>query len=57
MQANGVQVTMASKAFVDEVKAKTGALEQKWIADAKGKGLANAEQVLKEYRSEIAKLQ
>jgi TRAP-type transport system periplasmic protein len=55
MQANGVQVTNASKAFIDEVKAKTITLEQKFIADAKAKGLANPEQVLKDYRAEIAK--
>jgi TRAP-type C4-dicarboxylate transport system substrate-binding protein len=57
MQAAGVQRTAAGKAFVDEVRGKTAGLEQKWIADAKAKGLANAEQVLKEYRAEVAKLQ
>lgn len=57
MQANGVQRIAAGKAFVDEVRAKTAVLEQKWIADAKAKGLANAEQVLREYRAEVAKLQ
>jgi TRAP-type C4-dicarboxylate transport system substrate-binding protein len=56
MQSNGVVTTQASKAFVDEVKGKTSALEAKWVADAKAKGLANPEQVLKEYRAEIAKL-
>jgi TRAP-type C4-dicarboxylate transport system substrate-binding protein len=55
MQSNGVVTTPASKAFVDEVKAKTSTLEAKWLADAKAKGLANAEQVLKDYRAEIAK--
>lgn len=57
MQANGVQSIMASKAFVAEVGSKTSALEKKWIAAAKAKGLKNAEQVLKEYRAEVAKLQ
>jgi hypothetical protein len=57
MQANNVVHTQANKAFIDQVKAKTEALEKKWITDAKAKGLANAEQVLKEYRAEIAKLQ
>lgn len=57
MQANGVTVTQASKQFIDEIKEKTAGLEGKWIADAKAKGLANAEQVLKEYRAEVAKLQ
>jgi TRAP-type C4-dicarboxylate transport system substrate-binding protein len=56
MQANNVQVTPASKAFIDEVKARTSALEQKWINDAKAKGLSNPEAVLKEYRAEISKL-
>jgi TRAP-type transport system periplasmic protein len=55
MQANGVQVHNASKAFIEEVRAKTATLEQKFIADAKAKGLANPEQVLKDYRAEIAK--
>jgi TRAP-type transport system periplasmic protein len=55
MQANGVQVQNASKAFIEEVRTKTVALEQKFIADAKAKGLANPEQVLKDYRAEIAK--
>jgi TRAP-type C4-dicarboxylate transport system substrate-binding protein len=55
MQTAGVTHTVASKAFVDEIRAKTAPLEQKWIADAKAKGLPNAEQVLKEFRAEIAK--
>ena len=54
MQANNVQVTLASKAFIDEVKSKTSELESKWIATAKAKGLANADQVVKEYRALIA---
>jgi TRAP-type transport system periplasmic protein len=55
MQANGVVINNASKAFIEEVRSKTGALEQKFSTDAKAKGLANPEQVLKEYRAEIAK--
>lgn len=55
MQTAGVTHTVASKAFVDEIRAKTTPLEQKWIADAKAKGLANPEQVLKEFRAEISK--
>jgi TRAP-type C4-dicarboxylate transport system substrate-binding protein len=55
MQSSGVVMQSASKAFVDEVKAKTSSLEAKWIADAKAKGLANPEQIIKEYRAEIAK--
>jgi TRAP-type C4-dicarboxylate transport system substrate-binding protein len=55
MQTAGVVTTQASKAFVDDVRSRTASLEGKWIADAKGKGLGNAEQVLKEFRAEIAK--
>jgi TRAP-type C4-dicarboxylate transport system substrate-binding protein len=55
MQSSGVVPQPASKAFVEEVKGKTSALEAKWIADAKAKGLANPEQVIKDYRAEIAK--
>jgi TRAP-type C4-dicarboxylate transport system substrate-binding protein len=55
MQSSGVGMQSAPKAFVDEVKAKTSSLEAKWIADAKAKGLANPEQVIKDYRAEIAK--
>lgn len=56
MQAAGVTSGQASKAFIEEVKAKTTPLEAKWLSDAKAKGVANPEQVLKEYRAEIAKL-
>ncbi|MFZ4760908.1 MAG: TRAP transporter substrate-binding protein [Burkholderiaceae bacterium] len=55
MQTAGVVNTVASKGFVDEIRAKTAPLEAKWITDAKGKGLANVEQVLKEFRAEITK--
>lgn len=54
MQANGVEVVNASKSFIDEVKAKTSTLESKWVSEAKARGLANPEQVLKEYRGLIA---
>jgi TRAP-type transport system periplasmic protein len=55
MQANGVQVTKADAAFVNEIKAKTAGLETKWIADAEAKGLKDAKKVLAEFRAEIAK--
>lgn len=55
MQTNGVVNTQASRAFVEEVRGKTQPLETKWVSDAKGKGLANADQVLKDFRAEIAK--
>ena len=55
MQANAVQVTKADATFVSEVKARTSALEQKWVKDAEAKGLKDAAKVLAEFRSEIAK--
>ena len=54
MQANNVEVVNASKAFIDEVKAKTSKLEDKWISEAKAKGLKDPAEVLKEYRALIA---
>ena len=55
MQVNGVQITKADAKFVADVKAKTAPLEQKWVKDAEAKGLKNADKVLAEFRSEIAK--
>jgi len=57
MQANGVQITKADAKFVGEVKAKIAPLEQKWVAEAKAKGLADPAKVLAEFRAEIAKLE
>lgn len=54
MQANNVEVVNASKAFIDEVKAKTSKLEDKWMSEAKAKGLKDPAEVLKEYRALIA---
>jgi TRAP-type C4-dicarboxylate transport system substrate-binding protein len=55
MQANNVQVVKADAKFVADVKAKTSALEQKWVKDAEAKGLKDAAKVLAEFRGEIAK--
>ena len=55
MQANSVQQVVASTAFIKEVKDKTGLLEDKWTKDTAAKGLKNPQQVLKEFRTEIAK--
>jgi TRAP-type C4-dicarboxylate transport system substrate-binding protein len=55
MQANNVQVVKADPKFVNDIKSKTAALEQKWAKDAEGKGLKDAAKVLAEFRSEIAK--
>lgn len=55
MQANKVQITRADPAFVAAVKAKTAPLEAQWVAEAQAKGLPNADKVLAEFRSEIAR--
>ena len=55
MQANNVQVTKADAKVVSDVKAKTSALEAKWVKDAEAKGLKDAAKVLAEFRAEIAK--
>jgi hypothetical protein len=39
------------------LRAKVAPLERKWIVDAKARGLANAEQVLREFRAEVARLE
>jgi TRAP-type C4-dicarboxylate transport system substrate-binding protein len=57
MQAAGVSTIVPGKAFVDELRALVAPLERKWIVDARAKGLANPEQVLREFRAEVARLQ
>lgn len=52
----GIQHIRASDAFVNEVKAKQSALEDRWATAAEAKGLKNAKGVLAEFRSEIGKL-
>ena len=55
MQANSVQMVKADAKLVADVKAKTSALEAKWVTDAEAKGLPGAAKVLAEFRAEIAK--
>jgi len=57
MQATGVRTTIAGKAFVDELRARTAPLERKWAVEARARGLASPEQVLREFRAEAARLQ
>jgi len=57
MQANGVHHTVANKAFIEQVRSKTDALERKWVAESKAKGLPDGDQVIREFRAEITKLQ
>ncbi|HPU53112.1 MAG TPA: TRAP transporter substrate-binding protein [Burkholderiaceae bacterium] len=56
MQANGVQVSQATRAFLEVLHARTVPVEQRWVRDAKARGLANADAVLREYRAEVARL-
>ena len=55
LKSNGVVPAPLPDALVQEMRAKTRALESAWIEAAKTKGLTNAEQVLAEYRAEIVK--
>ncbi len=52
----GVQSITADARFVAEFKARTAAIEEAWVKEAEGKGLANAAAVLQELRDEIAKV-
>jgi TRAP-type transport system periplasmic protein len=52
----GVQRQAADAAFVNEVKLKQAALENKWVATAESRGLKNARTVLDEFRAEIQKV-
>jgi TRAP-type transport system periplasmic protein len=54
-QASGIKVVQASPEFVKAVESRVNVLEKNWIESAKGKGLANADQVLKEFRAEARK--
>ncbi|MCX7274465.1 MAG: TRAP transporter substrate-binding protein DctP [Burkholderiales bacterium] len=56
LQAAGVPATRPGKAFVDEVRTRSQALEQRWLRDAQALGLDNAAQVLREFRAEAAQL-
>ncbi len=55
MQANNVVTTPANAAFVKEVKDKVSGLEANWFKEVASKGLVNPDQILKEFRAEIAK--
>lgn len=57
MQASRIQVTTADPRFVADVKARTSALEQKWVKDASARGMKQPEKALAEFRKEISTLQ
>jgi TRAP-type C4-dicarboxylate transport system substrate-binding protein len=54
-QASGIKVTAASPEFVKAVQGKVAVLENRWVEAARGKGLANADKVLQEFRAEARK--
>jgi TRAP-type transport system periplasmic protein len=51
----GVQRQEANEAFVNDVKARQAALEDRWVAAAEARGLRNARAVLAEFRAEAQK--
>ena len=53
MREAKIPITVASPAFVAEIKAKTGGLEKAWIDKVKAKG-ADGAALLAELRKEIA---
>jgi TRAP-type C4-dicarboxylate transport system substrate-binding protein len=57
MDAKKIDSSPSPQAFVEEVRQKIAPLEQQWIDAAKERGLANAAQVLQEFRAEITKEQ
>ena len=56
LKASGVEPAPMNAALLQAMRAKSKSMELNWIAAAKSKGLANAEQVLAEYRAEIVKV-
>ena len=56
LQASGVRAIVAGRAFVDEIRARAAPLEHKWVVDARARGVADPEQVLREFRAEAARL-
>ena len=53
MKADGVKIITASSSLIGEIKAKTGAIEGKWISAAKSKGVDGAK-IMSDLRAEIA---
>ena len=55
MKANGIQIIIASPAFVKEIRDRTSSIEQAWIKEAGGKGVDPAK-ALADFREEIKTL-
>ncbi len=56
LQANGAKTVVADAKFVADIKSRTASLEDKWIQEAKAKGLPDPAKVLAQFRAEIAKV-
>lgn len=56
LKANGVEPQPIPPAALEAMRSQTKSLEQAWIDAAKAKGLANAADVLAEFRQEIVKV-
>lgn len=55
MKADGVQVIDATDDLVNQIRARTASLEDKWIGEAKAKGVDGAK-VMADLRAEIARV-
>jgi TRAP-type C4-dicarboxylate transport system substrate-binding protein len=55
MKADGVQVIDATDDLVNQIRARTASLEDKWIGEVKGKGIDGAK-VMGDLRAEIARV-
>lgn len=54
-QASGIKVIAAPAAMVKDVQGRIASIEKTWADAARGKGLAQPEQVLQEFRAEAQK--
>lgn len=55
MQSNGVQITHADAAFIQDIQARVKPVERQWVDKAKAKGLGDPAKVLQELRAEVGK--
>src|SRR5690606_14974728 len=55
MKTNGVQITQADAAFIQDIRTRVLPVERQWIENAKAKGLSDPAKVLEALRAEVAK--
>lgn len=55
MQNNGVQMTKADAAFIQDIRTRVEPVERQWVEKAKAKGLSDPAKVLQELRAEVNK--